>query len=423
MLTESPEMADDDDARGPRSADARPAASRNVFGAAWRRLRRSPAARSVLYAFGLTRLVVFVVLVLGTQINIIMTGDGTTTREMHLQLGKIQLARLLRDAVLKADVNWYYGVAAEGYEQRPSDSSTHHNWAFFPAFPLAWRAASALTGEMALTGILLSNVIFLLALFFVYGVARESGLDEWAADRAVFYLAAYPASYFYSLPLTESMFLAVAAACLYAGRRRLWWLAGCLGALASATRVVGVLLMPVLFLLDLQTYGRAWRRASVLWLCLVPAGLLAFMLHLYAVTGDAFAFRSAVAAWGRAPGFFLSPLLSYLSEPSLIAVPWDFRLLNFFTPVLALVCGAVLLRRRQWALGAFTILIVAVALSTHNSLHSQARYAMVAFPLYFVLASAARTRPRLDQTIAALSLTLLALLTALLAANFSMVMA
>lgn len=391
----------------------------------WHRLRGSPAVRSVLYAFVLTRVVVLFVLIVGGYVSLIVGGGGAgETRDIRVHLEKVPVTRALRETTLKADVNWYLHISLEGYERKPYDANTYHTWAYFPLFPLLWHAASVLTRETVVTGVALSNLLFLAALFAVYGTARASGLDEWAADRAVFYLAAFPSSYFFSLPLTESLFLALAAGCLYAGRRRLWWLAGCLGALASATRFVGVLLLPVLLLLHFQTYGRgSLRRASVLWAALVPAGLLAYMLYLHLITGNAFAFWGAVAAWGRTPSFFLFTLFRYFADPGLIVVPWGFRLLNFLAPALALAAGAVLLRRGEWALGAFTFLLVAVALSSYHQLHSQARYAMTAFPAFFVLAQAARTRPRLDQTVGALSFALLTLLTALFVARFSMTMA
>jgi Gpi18-like mannosyltransferase len=385
-------------------------------------LRRSPAVRAVVYAFVLTRLLVMLVLVVGGQVNAVTTGTSDTTREMYLRLDKVPVSRVLRATVQTADVNWYHGIAAEGYERRPFDVETHHNWAFFPVFPLLWRAAGALTGELLVTGVVLSNALLLAALFLVYGAAREFGLDDSGAERAVFYLAAFPTSYFFSLPLTESLFLGLAAGSLYAARRRAWWLAGLLGALASGTRVVGVLLLPALAILHLQTYGRGfWRRPDVLWLCLVPAGLVSFMLYLHALTGNAFAFKDALVAWGRRPGFFLLTLFEYLKEPSLVAAPWDFRLLNFLAPVLALACGVALLRRREWALAAFTLLLVTAALSS-NLLQSQARYAMVAFPMYFVAARVAAGRPRLDLTIRAVSLVLLALMCALFAGHFSVAM-
>lgn len=404
--------------------------SRTTAQTAWRagrfsgwlgRARRDPALRSAAFAFLLTRAVVLVVFVVGGQMNRVTEGDLKTTREVKLSLAKVPVARVLRETVLHADINWYRGIAEEGYARRPFTDEKPYNWAFFPLFPVVWREAARLTGEYAVTGVLLTHVFFFFALLFFYRAAREFGLDADAADRAVFYLAAFPTSYFFSLPLTESLFLLLTVASFYAGRRGRWWAAGLLGALASATRVTGVLLLPALAVLYLQRYGREWRRREALWLLLVPAGLFAFMLFLHAITGNAFAFRDVLVAWGRTPGLFVVPLWNYLSDPLLIASPWDFRLINFGAAALALVAGVVLLKRREWALGAYVLLCTLVALSS-QLLQSQARYAMVLFPVFMVLATRAAARPRLDQTIRAVSLVLLTLLTALFVGRFTIAM-
>jgi hypothetical protein len=380
--------------------------------------------RHVLYAYAVTRLVVLVVLVVGGQLTLITTTEAQdTSRHVRLYIDKVPIARVLRSTVLTADVNWYHGIAENGYERIPFATDKPHNWAFFPAFPLLWGFCADITGEMVVTGVLLSNALFFAALLLVYGAARQFGLDEEGAAAAVFYLAAFPTAHFFSLPMTESLFLALTAGSFYAARRDKWWLAGLLGAVASATRVVGVLLLPALLLLFLRRHGlAAWRRSQILWLGLVPLGLCLYMLYLHRITGNALAFKDVLVTWGRKPGFFLMTLFDYVREPALIAQPWDFRLLNFLAPALALAAGVVLARRRQWAYAAYTLLVVAAALSS-GLLQSQARYAMVVFPAFFVLAEHVRPRPRLDFTLRAVSLVLLALMTALFVAHFSMAMA
>lgn len=384
-----------------------------------RRARRDEALRSAAFSFLLTRGVVMVVLVVGGQMSRVSEGDpSAATRWLNLSLAKIPFARVVRETVMQADANWYVTIAEKGYDREAFSADRQRNWAFFPLFPLVWREAGRLTGEYPLTGVALSHLFFFFALLLFHRAARAFGLDAETADRAVFYLAAFPVSYFFSLPLTESLFLLLTVASLYAGRRGRWWAAALLGALASATRLTGVLLLPALAVLYLQRHGRAWRRREALWLLLVPAGLVAFMLFLRSITGNAFAFRDALAAWGRAPGLFLAPLYDYLRDPLLVMSHWDFRLLNFAAAALALASAAVLLRRREWALGVYVMSATLVALSS-RLLQSQARYAMVLFPVFMVLAAAASGRPRLDQTIRAVSLVLLALLAALFAARFT----
>lgn len=391
------------------------------FKAAWRRVRTDESVRAAVFAFVLTRLIIFAILIVGGQINRVAVGSGETERHVRLSLEKVPVSRILRETVHVADVRWYGRIAEHGYEKRPFDAVTQHNWAFFPLFPLLWRAASRLTGEMILTGMLLSNLFFFFALLLLHKLAINFGLDSATADRVLFYLCVFPTSHFFSLPLTESLFLLLTVGSFYAARQKLWWAAGALGALASATRVTGVLLLPALLLLYLNFYGREWRRASLLWLFLIPTGLLSFMYYLYVITGNPFAFKDALAAWGRGTGLFVIPLLQYLRDPLMIAIPWDFRLVNFIAATAALVCGLILLKRREWALALYSLSSVVVALSS-LLLQSQARYAMVVFPVFFVLAEAG-ARPRVDQTIRAVSLALLCLMTALFAAHFTMAMA
>jgi hypothetical protein len=265
---------------------------------------------------------------------------------------------------------------------------------------------------MPLTGVLLSTLLLLPALFLLHRTALAFGLDAAAADRTVFYVAAFPVSYFFSLPLTESLFLLLTVGSFYAAKRERWWIAGLLGALASATRITGVLLLPALALVYWETYRTLKPRLNFLPLLLIPTGLLSFMLFLYRTTGNAFAFRDiTVEAWGRRPQFFLRTLFSYFSHMLSIAEPWNFRLLNFLAASAALACGVVLLKRRRWSLACYALASTLVALS-NSLLHSQARYAMVVFPAFMVVAAAART-PRADQLIRTVFLILLTLMTVL----------
>jgi len=230
--------------------------------------------------------------------------------------------------------------------------------------------------------------------------------------------------------VTESLFLFLTAASLYSAKQGWWWRAGVAGGLAAATRVTGVFLFPALAVLYWKNFGGEWRRKEVwrsallrrefLSLLLVPAGLGLFMLYLYKITGNPLAFKDILVTWGRHPGFFVVTLIGYLRNPWVIAVPWDFRIINFTGAALALVCGGLLLKRRQWTLGVYTLLCVIAALSS-LVLQSQARYAMALFPIYFVLAEAGE-RPYVDETIRTVSIALFVLMTALFVAHFSLAM-
>jgi len=386
-----------------------------------RRLARDRSVRAALFAFTLSRLTVLLIFVL---IGLLKTAPDSFPGhyDAYVSLDKAPIARVLRQEVLTADVNWYVGIAEHGYEHMPFNADVPRNWAFFPLFPLSLRLAAFVTGEFVITGMALSHICFLVALFLLHRVVLLFGFSTDDADRSLFYLAVFPTSYFFSLPLPESLFLMLTIASFYFAKSERWLLAGLFGALASATRTTGVLLLPALAVLYWEMYRplgsiRAWRKDGLA-LLLVPAGLLSFMIYLHGITGNALAFKGAMAAWGRKAGFFFSPLLDYLGHPAEVAAHWDFRLLNFSAVAIALACGFVLLKRRQYALATYTLLAVLVALSS-ALLQSQARYAMVVFPVYITLAIAGR-RPTFDQLIRTVFLVLLALMSVLFAAHFTL---
>lgn len=398
----------------------KPLASRQIV----RQLFADRSVRATLFAFTLSRGLVLVIFLLVGLMK--MAPDAFPGHvDATISASKAPVARVLRQEVLTADVNWYLGIAEHGYEHIPFNADVPRNWAFFPLFPLLLRLASYVTREFVLTGMALSHLFFLLALFVLHRLSRQFGLNADDADRAVFYLAVFPTSYFFSLGLPESLFLMLTIASFYFGKSERWWLAGLCGALASATRTSGILVLPALAFLYWETYRpvlrlrdpRTWRK-DALALLLVPVGLLAFMVYLHFLTGNALAFKGAMAAWGREAGLFVAPLYEYLRAPGEIAAHWDFRLLNFLAVTLAVVCSVFLLKRRLYAFAIYALLSLLVALSS-ALLQSQARYAMVVFPVYLVLATWGR-RAKVDQLIRAVFVAVFALMTALFAAHFTL---
>lgn len=382
-----------------------------------RRLIRDRSVRAALFFGILSRIIVL----------LIFLGVGWTRTAPDFYPGHTDATitarrapiHILRQEVLTADVNWSVGIAEHGYQPGPFSADVHHNWAFFPLFPIILHLVSHLTGEFVLTGMALSHLFFLPGLFLLHRLCLSFGLTADAADRCAAYLAFFPTSYFFSLPLTEALFLLLTVGSFYLAKQERWWLAGLCGAGASATRTAGVLLLPALAILYWQTH-RPLRplRKEILAPLLVPAGLVCFMIYLKITTGNPFAFRDSMAVWGREGGFFLRPLYDYLRHPIEIAAHWDFRLLNFLAAIFALIAGGVLVSRRQFALGAYTLLSVFLALSS-TLLQSQARYMMVVFPIYLVLATWA-SRPKVHQMIFAIFLVLFGLMTALFAAHFTL---
>lgn len=268
-----------------------------------KRIRNDVAIRSAAFSFALSRCAILIIFVLTTHLTI-PTPPQTVGdyKNPNIVLERQTIRPKLAELAYYGDGGWYIGIVRNGYEKIPFDPNGQHNWAFFPLYPLLLRAAFGITGGVVLTGMALSSFLFFLALILLYKSTVAFGWDNAVADRAVFYLAMFPVSYFFSLPMTESLFLLLVIASIYAAKRDVWWLAGLLGAMASGTRVMGVILLPVLMILYWQQRRRRVR-ADVLALLLVPVGLLSFMYYLHSITGDALAFSRVLGSWGRKSGF------------------------------------------------------------------------------------------------------------------------
>ena len=393
-----------------------------------RRLLAAPSIRSALFAFTLTRLLILFVILLSANIRFEppVRDQFGDIHESNISLRNTTVPEVLRRVTLGADSLWIINIARGGYEKELFNTNIQHTWAYFPLYPLVLGALAKLTGDLPLTGIVLSSSFFLLALIMLHRTVTEFNYDEAIAERTVFYVAAFPVSYFFSMTQTESLFLLLTVACFYAAKRQRWWLAGTWGALASATRFAGVFLIVPLAVLYWQNNssrrkdrGERRIRADAAALLLVPLGLIAYMTYLKSITGNAFAFADIQVAWGHSAGVFWRALNGYLREPLRVSTRWDFRLLNFAAAVMALMGGIVLLKKRQWAFAFYALISIVVPLSYQDSLQSLARYVMVIFPVFLVLAWAGRS-PRVDQTIRVVFIALLSLMSAMLAVRVTL---
>jgi hypothetical protein len=306
------------------------------------------------------------------------------------------------------DSVWYLAISGGGY----GDASTT---AFFPLYPVVAQVTGAPLGSALIGGVLASTVLLGVALVFLH---RLVALDHErpVARNAVLVTALFPMSFFLSAVYSESLFLALSVGSIYAARRERWALAGALGALGAATRSAGVLLLVPLLILYLwdggQLRGRVRRplRADVLWLALVPLGLVAYCAYLKLDGHDPLApfhvqkvwFRSFagpfVGAWdgvvaavdgvrqlvsgSRSPVFYREAG----GDPFLVA-RHNIELLVWLGVTVAAVIGV--LRRLPAAYGAYVLAALALPLSYPvgpQPLMSLPRFVAVLFPLAIWLA-------------------------------------
>lgn len=355
-----------------------------------------------------------VAVLVGHQGSVLDPG-GVAARLGHV--GNIVAAPAVRwDAV------WYVTIAQHGYAEP-------HLASFFPLYPLTIRALSVLTRSTAVAGIVISLAACLAALCVVHRLV-ELDHGPRLASATVWLVALFPMSLFLSAVYTESLFLLFSAGSIYAARRGRWAWAGLLGALAAATRSVGLLLvvpLVIIFLEDRRSSegsgARSWRPGA--WIALVPAGLLAYVVGLGVSRGTPLAMFDGRLAHR---GFVVAPVTVVRQvnwtvdriHESLAAGHHGFKLLYTGQPeiaflVLALVGAVGVARRLPRAYAAYVIVALLVLLSEPvldgQPLTSFPRYVFVLFPLWIWLAMVGSGR-RWGRWALAASALLLALFTA-----------
>ena len=272
---------------------------------------------------------------------------------------------------------WYLGIARNGYHVAPL-SGQYHDYAFFPLYPVLVRVLSLATPAFdGLIAVLLSNVLFLVALWLLYRLTALV-LDEERALLSCVLLALFPFSWVFSMAYGESLFLVLSLGSLLAAERgRAGW-AAALASLAGLTRLPGILLIVPLALI-------LWRRVSdrraLAWLVLVPVGAVLFQAYVAWLTGSPTAADAAQSAWGR------SGIGAAAAGGQSLAANMSPMLATFLLTFLAYVFLLVYLRpdRIPPAYATIPILTLASVFATGN-LQSIGRLGMVAFPFIWVLA-------------------------------------
>ena len=278
---------------------------------------------------------------------------------------------LLLSPAARWDAVWFLAIAQDGYygDARP---------AFFPLYPLAVWAL----GGSPWAGVAVSAACALAALAVLHRLAALE-LGEAAAGATVLAVAFFPTSFFLTAVYSESLFLALSAGAFLAARTGRPGVAAGLGALAAATRSIGVLLVVPLWLL--------LRGRDRLWVLAVPLGLAAYCAWLWWVRGDPWLPFRAQEVWDRELG--VPDVAGALSESSGDMLRRNLMDLAFLLFALVATVGA--LRRLPLAYGAWALVALAVPLAypvDSQPLLSLPRFLLVLFPLHMWVATVAGPR-------------------------------
>lgn len=197
------------------------------------------------------------------------------------------------------DTQHYINIAKDGYSSS-TVGEKHLLIAFFPLFPFLTKLFSFVFQNYLLSGLIVSNIAYGFAVFYLYKLVRID-FEQDDALRTAIYFSIFPTAYFLHAAYTESLFLALTIASFYYARNSKWALSGILGMLAAMTRITGILLLPVLLVeyLHQKDFKKENIRKDMLWIFVIGFGLLIYLIINYVTYGDPLKFLEIQSEkWG-----------------------------------------------------------------------------------------------------------------------------
>ncbi len=252
---------------------------------------------------------------------------------------------------------------------------------FYPLYPLFIKVFNFLINDFQTSSIIVSIFFSFTASIFLYKLTILD-FGKKVALLSVWFLNIFPTSYFLQASYTESLFLTMTLATIYFYRKDENLCSGIFGALSSATRVNGVLLLPLLFL-----EGKVTLKKTSTFI-LAPLGFLGYLLINKYYFGEFLYFTKPLFSnWYKK---FELPWVSVakvyqaippISDPVFYAYFTEFITLIF----ISIVSIYVLLKVRK-SYGIYMILNLLLFTST-SFVISTPRYIIALFPMYIAFAT------------------------------------
>jgi hypothetical protein len=316
------------------------------------------------------------------------------------------------------DGNWYSRISTSGYWFAGAD--TQSAVAFFPAYPsVLWGLHSVTTVSVKLLGSLVTIACGLGALLAIFKWFRDHVTDR-VARVALVTLLVYPyVFYLFGAVYGDALFLLAAVGAFLLLERDHTILAGLAGAVATATRPVGIALVIGLVAVALWRRhvieaGESRWRPRVLWRRLRPTdagvllslgGLVGYMTYLGIRFGHPLAFDEVQSApgWDQGSGPRTWFKITWFQQiKNLPRWFWDwiqngdtatFEKVQYAVTVILqglFVLGFLFLawqvwKKFGWGYGLYCFSMLAIALIGTKDFQGTGRYLLAMFPCFLVL--------------------------------------
>jgi Gpi18-like mannosyltransferase len=316
----------------------------------------------------------------------------------------------LGKAFVHWDGGWYLDIVENGYDNNFSDysptspecnmgdGSCQRNFAFFPLFPISTSIISSLLNiDHKIAGILLSNILFCFSALILFKLTQYF-TNSKVAWYTIACLLVFPTSYLFSAFMSESLYLFLFLASILLGIKQKWVMAGCTGALLSATRNTGIMIIPILIAIYIEKKYQDKKFPGInlkllkrldlkviFSILIAGSGLLAFMIYLYNLVGDPLAFINIQRYWDK-PVNGISPLLaipySFINWQLETSLKIHIYNLGYFFLVTGLGLWGFL--KKKLPLSQLAVLAIVFIPMLSGSMLALPRYISVLYPMYML---------------------------------------
>lgn len=286
---------------------------------------------------------------------------------------------------------YYLNISGSGY--------TIDNAGFLPAFPLLIRVLATVFGFgepygaiQFFSAFLIVHIAFFASLFMLYKLLKFD-YNHSISIKTIFFLLLFPTSFFFVSIYTESLFLLLSVLSFYFARKRQWLASGISAMLLSATRIVGIVMLPAL-LYEFYKQEKTYKTPRILPLLLTPLGLIGYAMFNLVRWGDALHFLRVHGTLNNSRSIdaivlFPQTIFRYIkiiSSVSPLVYEWWIALLElsmFFLVALLLFTGWKKRIRFSYLIFALFSFLIPVSSGTFTGLP---RYVVVLFPIFVSLA-------------------------------------
>lgn len=173
------------------------------------------------------------------------TQNQTVQIEQRSEFSKLFLAPWYR-----WDTGHYIEIADFGYDFDPVNSV----WP--PLYPLLIKLVGIIVKPTILSALFVSNIFFIFGLFLLFLFVHDN-FGEEKSKQSLFYTVIFPTSFYFIAGYTESIFFFFSIAVFLLLKKKKWLLTGLISALATLTRVQGLLLIiPIIIELWFEYFSK-----------------------------------------------------------------------------------------------------------------------------------------------------------------------